>query len=94
MSDYDTNPVVAPSATDSAAARSTSSPVLSIISFVLSAVAIFIVPILFGGAAIVLAAVAMARKQRYGRVALAVAIAATILGIVLGAIVGVQATQA
>ena len=74
-------------------ARAGATPVLPIVSFVLSAVALFFVPILFGGAAIVCAAIALSRRQRLAKPALIVAIAATVLGMVLGAVVlaGMQA---
>lgn len=65
----------------------TSTPVLPIVSFVLSAVAVFFLPIVFGVAAIVLAAIALARHQRLAKVALVVAILATVIGMVLGAVV-------
>ena len=65
-------------------------PVLSIVSFVLSAIALVFIPILFGGAAIACAAVAMNRKERLGKIALVVAIIATIAGIAIGAYIGVQ----
>lgn len=62
--------------------------ILSIVAFILAAVAVFFFPIFFGVGAIVAGAVALARKERLGKVALIVAIVATILGMVLGAIVG------
>jgi hypothetical protein len=67
--------------------------VLPIISFVLSAVALFFLPIVFGIAAIVLAAIALSRRERLAKVALAVAILATVIGMALGFLVaaGVQA---
>ncbi len=66
---------------------SRSTPVLPIISFVLSAIALLFFPIVFGVAAIVLAAIALSKRQRLAKVALGVAIAATVIGMVLGAIV-------
>ncbi|MBW8173084.1 hypothetical protein K0651_08495 [Ornithinimicrobium sp. Arc0846-15] len=63
------------------------SNLLSIISFVLAAVAVVFIPILFGGAAIITAAVGITRKERLSKIALIVAIVATIAGFVLGALV-------
>lgn len=62
------------------------SNVLSIVSFILSAIALFFIPILFGGAAIITAAVGITRKERLSKIALIVAIVATIAGIALGAL--------
>ena len=91
MSAYGQGPV-APT-TSGVPARTGATPVLPIVSFVLSAIAIFFVPIVFGGAAIVLAAIALSKHQRLAKAALIVAIVATVLGMVLGAIVfaGMQA---
>ena len=63
------------------------SNVLSIVSFVLSAIGLFFIPIIFGGAAIITAGVGIARKERLSKIALIVAIVATIAGIALGALV-------
>ncbi|MDD9206973.1 hypothetical protein PU560_10915 [Georgenia sp. 10Sc9-8] len=63
------------------------SNVLSIIAFVLSAIALFFIPLVFGGAAIIAAIIALVRKERLAKIALIVAIAATVLGMVLGAII-------
>ncbi|GLY33943.1 hypothetical protein Kisp02_73080 [Kineosporia sp. NBRC 101731] len=60
---------------------------LSIVSFVLSALAVFILPIVFGVAAIICGGVAVSRKERLGKIALAVSIVATILGFALGYLV-------
>jgi hypothetical protein len=65
-------------------------PVLSIVAFVLSAIALIFVPILFGGAAIVCASIGVAHRERPAKAALAVAITATIVGIALGVIVGLR----
>ena len=85
--------VQGPSVPTAPAVRSGATPVLPIVSFVLSAVALFVLPIVFGVAAIVCAAIALSRRQRLAKAALVVAIIATVLGMVLGAIVlaGVQA---
>lgn len=66
---------------------STGTPVLSIITFVLSAIAILFLPIVFGLAGIVTGIVAVVRKERLGKIALIVAIVATIIGFALGALV-------
>jgi hypothetical protein len=79
---------VPPAAPSSAA----SSNVLSIISFPLAAIALLFIPILFGGAAIVLAAIGkFSRHEKLGTVAFVIAIVATVLGMVLGAIAGANA---
>ena len=83
-----TAPASAP-APEPAPQQSKPSNVLSIISFPLAAIALLFVPILFGGAAIVLASIAkFAKKEPLGTVAFVIAIVATVVGIVLGAIVG------
>ncbi|WP_125774990.1 hypothetical protein [Antribacter gilvus] len=70
-----------------------SSNTLSIISFPLAAIALLFVPILFGGAAIALAAVGkFSKKEKLGTVAFVVALVATVVGMVIGAIVGASAT--
>ena len=67
------------------------SSLLSIISFPLSAIALLFVPILFGGAAIVLASIGkFSRREPLGTVAFVLAIVATVVGIVLGAVVGMM----
>lgn len=76
-----------PTPTSAPVAQGSRTPVLPIVSFVLSAIAVFFVPILFGGAAIVLAAISMSRRERLSKPALIVSIVATILGVVLGALV-------
>ncbi len=63
------------------------SNVLSIVSFVLSALAVVILPIVFGVAAIICGGVAVSRKERLGKTALVVSIVATILGFALGYLV-------
>jgi Na+/H+-dicarboxylate symporter len=63
------------------------SNVLSIVSFVLSALAVVILPIVFGVLAIICGGVAVSRKERLGKTALAVSIVATILGFALGYLV-------
>jgi hypothetical protein len=85
MSGYDQSPSVTHAPGAVTTARST--PVLPIVSFVLSAVGLFFLPIVFGVAAIVLAVIALVKHQRLAKPALIVAIAATVLGMVLGALV-------
>ncbi len=64
------------------------SNVLSIVSFVLSALAVFLLPIIFFGvAAIICGGVAVSRKERLGVTALTVSVVATILGFALGYLV-------
>jgi hypothetical protein len=90
MSDQHFTETTSPSTTSAPTPTPTSartSSTLSIISFVLSAIAVFIVPIIFGLAAIICGGVAVARKERLGPVALGVSVVATILGFVLGYIV-------
>ncbi|MCG7288187.1 hypothetical protein MHY85_19715 [Cellulomonas sp. ACRRI] len=65
----------------------TGTPVLSIITFVLSAIAILFLPIVFGLAGIVTGIVAVVRKERLGKIALIVAVVATVIGFALGALV-------
>ncbi|MBT0770232.1 hypothetical protein KIH74_14925 [Kineosporia sp. J2-2] len=63
------------------------SNVLSIVSFALSALAVAILPIVFGVAAIICGGVAVSRRERLGKTALAVSVVATILGFALGYLV-------
>jgi uncharacterized membrane protein len=65
----------------------TGTPVLSIITFVLSAIAVLFLPIVFGLAGIVTGIFAVVRKERLGKIALIVAVVATIVGFALGALV-------
>lgn len=76
-----------PHDTTSAPVTGRQSNVLSIVSFVLSAIAVFILPIVFGVAAIICGGVAVGRKERLGVIALVVSVVATILGFVLGYLV-------
>ena len=61
--------------------------VLTIISFVCSAIALVFFPIVFGPVAIVLAAIALTKSDPLAKWALGVAIACTIGGFILGAVV-------
>lgn len=65
----------------------TGTPVLSIITFVLSAIAVLFLPIVFGLAGIVTGIFAVVRKERLGKIALVVAVIATVVGFALGALV-------
>ena len=60
---------------------------LSIIAMVLGAIAVLVLPIVFGLAAIVLAAVAISKKEPLAKTAMIVAVAGTVLGFVVGALV-------
>ena len=75
------------SQTPLASTATNQSNVLSIVSFVLSALAVVILPIVFGVAAIICGGVAVSRKERLGKIALVVSVVATILGFALGALV-------
>jgi hypothetical protein len=75
-----------PTSTNAPAAV-TGTPVLSIITFVLSAIAVLFLPIVFGIAGIVTGVFAVVRKERLGKIALVVAVVATIVGFALGALV-------
>lgn len=87
MSDPQYPPPAAPAPYEPAPAKA--SNVLSIISFPLAAIALLFVPILFGGAAIVLASIAKFKKHEpLGNIAFIVSIVATVLGFIIGAIVG------
>ncbi|MGB3187561.1 MAG: hypothetical protein WBG36_01410 [Ornithinimicrobium sp.] len=67
--------------------KKSASNMLSIVSFVLSAIGLFFIPIIFGGAAIITAAVGLSRKEPLSKIALIVAIVATVAGFLLGALV-------
>ncbi len=60
---------------------------LVITSFVLAAVALFFVPVLFGPLALIFGIAGVVKEQRNAKVAVAVSIAATILGMIMGAVV-------
>lgn len=66
---------------------SPASSTYSIIAFVFSGFALFLLPILFGPIAIVLAAIAKNKNERLAVTALTVSIVCTVLGFLLGAIV-------
>jgi uncharacterized membrane protein len=66
---------------------SSSGRVLSILGFVFGAIAVLFLPIVFGPAGIVCAGIAVAKGDRLGKPALAVAIGGMILGFILGAVV-------
>lgn len=57
---------------------------LSIIAIVCGAIAFLFLPIVFGPAGIVLAAIGRSKKEKLAPVALGVAIAGTVIGILLG----------
>jgi hypothetical protein len=58
-----------------------------ILAFVLGAVAVLFLPIVFGPVSIAMAAIGMSKGDPLGRWALAFAIAATIVGFALGVVV-------
>jgi len=68
-------------------ARAGGGNTLSIIAIVLGVVAILVLPIVFGIAAIVCAVVAKTRNERLSTIALVVAIVGTVAGFALGALV-------
>lgn len=74
-----------------ATAQPGKAPALSIIAFVLGAIGILFVPLLFGGAGIVCAAIGLSRKEKPAKVALIFTVIATVAGLILGAIVGSMA---
>jgi hypothetical protein len=59
----------------------------SITSFVLAAIAVLVLPIVFGVAAIVFGAVARKRGERRGQLAFKLAVIATIVGTIFGVLV-------
>ncbi|NBU31764.1 MAG: hypothetical protein EBS36_01140 [Actinobacteria bacterium] len=61
---------------------------LSTVAIVLGIVAVFLVPILFGGIGIVLAFVAKSKGEQRAGVAVTVSIVGTLVGLLFGAIVG------
>jgi hypothetical protein len=65
----------------------TTSNTLSILAIVFGAVAVLILPIVFGVAGIACGAVAVGKHERLGKLGLAIAIVGTVLGFVLGAVV-------
>jgi hypothetical protein len=60
-------------------------PAFTITACILAAIAILFVPIVFGGAGVLCAALGMRRKEKGAAVALIVAIVGTIVGLVFGA---------
>lgn len=62
------------------------SNLFSILAIVFGAVAVLFLPIVFGIAAIVLAGVALSKKERLAKTAMVVAVVGTVAGFVLGAV--------
>ena len=60
----------------------------SIAAFVLAAIAVLVLPVVFGLLAIIFGAVAMRRGEPRGRLALILAVAGTVVGFALGVLVG------
>jgi hypothetical protein len=83
--------VAAPANRYVATAQPGKAPALSIIAFVLGAIGILFVPLLFGGAGIVCAAIGLSRKEKPAKVALIFTVIAPVAGLILGAIVGSMA---
>jgi hypothetical protein len=69
------------------AVQPTATNLLSIIAMVLGAIALIFCPILFGPAAIVLAALAFSKKERLAGIALAVAAIGMVGGFLFGVVV-------
>ena len=63
------------------------SNLFSILAIVFGVVAVVFLPIVFGIGAIILAAVALSKKERLAKVAMVVAVVGTIGGFILGAVV-------
>ncbi len=72
--------------TDSYQSTSTSN-LFSILAIVFGAVAVLVVPIVFGVAAIILAGIALSKNERLSKIAMVVAVVGTIAGFALGALV-------
>ena len=72
--------------TDSSPTTSTSN-LFSILAIVFGAVAVLFLPIVFGIAAIVLAAVALSKNEPLAKIGMAVAVVGTIAGFALGILV-------
>ena len=60
----------------------------SIAAFVLAAIAVLFLPIVFGLLAVVLGAIALRRGEPHGRLALILGVAGTVAGFALGAVIG------
>ena len=67
--------------------RTSTSNLFSILAIVFGAVAVLFLPIVFGVAAIVLAGIAISKKERLAKIAMVVAVVGTVAGFILGAIV-------
>lgn len=69
-----------------AGTQTSSSNLFSILAIVFGIVAVIFLPIVFGLAGIVLAAVAISKKERLGKTAMIVAVLGTVAGFILGAV--------
>lgn len=67
--------------------RTSTSNRFSILAIVFGAVAVLVLPIVFGIAAIILAGIALSKKERLSKVAMVIAAIRTIAGFALGALV-------
>lgn len=63
---------------------------LSIAGIILGAIAVLFLPIIFGPAGIICAAVGRSKKQPLANIALAISIGGTILGVIFGVLVGLS----
>jgi hypothetical protein len=63
---------------------------LSIAGIILGAIALLFLPIIFGLAGIICAAVGRSKKQPLANIALAISIGGTILGVIFGVLVGLS----
>jgi hypothetical protein len=81
-------PVTAGGMAPALSAAATPSPVLSVAAFMLGAIGLLFIPILFGGAAVICAAIALSRKEKPAGIALAFSIVTTIAGLIIGFLMG------
>lgn len=65
-----------------------SSNTFSILAMVLGGLALLVLPIVFGPAAIILGVIALTKKEKLAPVGLAVGILGLVVGMIIGAIVG------
>ncbi len=65
----------------------------TILAYVFSPIAVFVLPIVFGVLAIVFSAIAVKRNEKTAKIALGVAIGCTALGFILGALTAVSTMQ-
>lgn len=68
--------------------ETSSSNTFSILAIVLGGLALLVLPIIFGPAAIILGVVGMTKKEKLGPIGLTVGILGMVVGMFIGAIVG------